>query len=111
MLNDIIVNVVSAGLIALCKFLYEKLKQKKTARKATNPHKENVKFYISLLFLYISFIVQVLAEIPFVLRFISGGIGGFCISEIAIIHYRLYQETNNKYKPLPQKGGKKHRKK
>lgn len=106
MLNDIIVNVVSAAIIAFCKFVYEKLKLKKTFPKATDLQKENIKFYVSLLLLYMSFIVQILSGIPFALRFIFGGIGGFCISEMAIIHYRFYQIANHKDKPLTKKSGK-----
>lgn len=47
-----------------------------------------------------------MAAFLFELRFIFGGIGGFCISEMAIIHYRFYQIANYKDKPLTKKSGK-----
>ena len=106
MLNDIIANVVSAAITALCKIMYEKLKSQKAPKKVADSQEENIKFYISLLLLYVSFIIQILNGIHFALRFIFGGIGGFCISEIAIIHYRFYQVANHKDKTLPKKSGK-----
>lgn len=109
-MNGIIENVASAAIIALCKYIYEILKKQKDT-KNYNLHKENIKFYIAMIFLYISFIVQIATEMPFELRFVFGGIGGFCISEIVVVHYRIYEIANNANKPLPQKSGKKHHQK
>lgn len=110
-MNGIIENVASAAIIAFCKYLYETYKKQKKKTKKYDLQKENLKFYISLVLLYISFIVQIANDMPFLLRFIFGGIGGFGISEIAIVYNRIYQIAHNTNKNLTEKSGKKHQQK